>query len=79
VKLPRDIRGADLIACLCRDWGYVKVNQVGSYVVLETDHPSRHRIVVPAHNPLRVGTLNAILRAIANHKGVRREEILSSL
>jgi hypothetical protein len=34
---------------------------------------------VPAHNPLRVGTLNGILRGIANHKGVRREEILSSL
>jgi predicted RNA binding protein YcfA (HicA-like mRNA interferase family) len=79
MKLPRDVSGGDVIACLCRDWGYIKVNQVGSHVLLETKHPSHQRIAIPAHNPLRVGTLNAILRAVANHKGIRREEILRSL
>ena len=79
MKLPRDVSGADLIACLCRDWSYSKVNQVGSHVVLETKLPSHQRIAIPAHNPLRVGTLNAILRAVASHKGVRREAILDSL
>jgi len=29
--------------------------------------------------PLRVGTLNAIIRTVAKHKGVAREEILKSL
>jgi len=40
MKLPRDLRGADLVAVLCRDWGYVKVHQVGGHAVLETSDPS---------------------------------------
>jgi hypothetical protein len=34
---------------------------------------------VPAHKNLRIGTLNAILRAVAKHKGVERKAILESL
>ena len=79
MKLPRDISGAGLIAALCRDWGYVKVNQVGSHVILETEQPSHQRIAIPAHRALRVGTLHGILRAVVGHKGVRREQILKSL
>ena len=79
MKLPRDVSGADLISCLCRKWGYSKVHQVGSHIILETEHPSHQRIAVPAHPSLRVGTFNSILRVVANHKGVRKEEILSSL
>jgi predicted RNA binding protein YcfA (HicA-like mRNA interferase family) len=79
MKLPRDLSGADLVAALCRAWGYVKVHQVGSHVALETNDPSHQRIVVPLHDPLRVGTLNAILRAVARHKGARREDVLQSL
>ena len=79
MKLPRDVSGAALIACLCRNWGYSRVHQVGSHVILETQLPSHQRIAIPDHSSIRVGTLNSILRAVANHKGVRREEILSSL
>ena len=31
------------------------------------------------HNPLRIGTLNAIVRAVAGHKGVDRQVVLDSL
>jgi hypothetical protein len=31
------------------------------------------------HNPLRVGTLNGILRAVAIHKRVDRQALLDSL
>jgi predicted RNA binding protein YcfA (HicA-like mRNA interferase family) len=79
VKLPRDLSGVDLAAGLCRRWGYVKVHQVGSHIVVQTNEPAPQRIAVPAHNPIRVGTLNSILRAVAEHKGVRREDILKSL
>jgi hypothetical protein len=34
---------------------------------------------IPDHNPIRIGTLNSILRLLARHKGVEREEILRSL
>jgi predicted RNA binding protein YcfA (HicA-like mRNA interferase family) len=78
MRLPRDLSGAELVQILCRRWGYRRVNQVGSHMVLETDEPSHHRIAVPDHKSLRVGTLNGILRTVAQHRGVGREELLSS-
>ena len=79
MKIPRDLSGCDLIKTLCRSWGYKQVHQVGSHVVLETEEPSHHRIAVPDHRALRVGTLNGILRAVAEHKRVIREDILKTL
>lgn len=79
MKIPRDLSGLELTKTLCRDWGYQKVNQVGSHIILQTEAPSSHRVAIPAHGSLRIGTLNAILRAIADHKGVSREDILNTL
>jgi len=78
MKIPRDLSGNELVAVLCRQWGYVKINQVGSHVILQTQEPTPHRVAVPAHKTLRVGTLNSILRAVAKHKGVDRQAILDS-
>lgn len=79
MKIPRDVYGRDLAAALCRDWGYQKVNQVGSHIILQTDTPDHHRVSVPDHKPLRLGTFNAILREIAAAKHTTREAILASL
>ena len=79
MKLPRDLSGAELIKLLCKHIGYRRVNQEGSHVILETGEPRQHRISVPDHAPLRIGTLNAILRAIATVKGVEKEDILRHL
>jgi predicted RNA binding protein YcfA (HicA-like mRNA interferase family) len=46
MKIPRDLSGKDLIAALCRDWGYAKVNQVGDHVILQTQSPTPHRIAL---------------------------------
>ncbi len=79
MKIPRDLSGHDIVQTLCRKWGYRVVHQEGSHVVLETDEPSHQRLAVPAHKYLRIGTLNAILRTVANHKGVERDAIIESL
>ena len=79
MKLPRDLSGAELIKLLGRHFGYRRVNQEGSHVILETSDPRQHRISIPDHTPLRVGTLNAILRAVATAKGVEKEDILRHL
>ena len=79
MKIPRDLSGSDLIKALCRSWGYKQVHQVGSHVILETEEPSHHRLAVPDHRALRVGTLNGILRAVAEHKRVIREDIIKTL
>ena len=79
MKVPRDLSGTQLIKVLCREWGYRQINQEGSHVTLQTDTPSHQRLSVPNHNPLRVGTLNGIVRAVAIHKGAGRQELLDSL
>jgi predicted RNA binding protein YcfA (HicA-like mRNA interferase family) len=79
MKLPRDLSGEDLIRHLCKRWDYQRVHQVGSHVILQTQRPAPHRVAVPAHSALRVGTLNAILSAVAAHKSVSKEEILKDI
>ncbi len=79
MKIPRDLSGEDLVKLLCRRWDYRVVHQQGSHIVLETETPSHQRMAVPAHKNLRIGTLNAILRAVARHKGVTRQDLLESV
>jgi predicted RNA binding protein YcfA (HicA-like mRNA interferase family) len=79
MKIPRNLSGQDLVNLLCRAWDYRIVHQEGSHIVLETASPSPHRLAVPAHKSLRVGTLSAILRAVARHKGIQRQDLLKSL
>jgi len=76
MKLPRDLSGTELIKLLCKHYGYERVNQEGSHVILETNSPRKHRISIPDHSPLRIGTLNAILKAVAKAQGVDKESIL---
>ena len=79
MKLPRDLSGAELVKLLCREFGYRKVNQEGSHIIIQTDLPRPHRLSVPDHSPLRTGTLNAILRTVANAKGIDKTDVLSKL
>lgn len=76
MKLPRDLSGQALVKHLSKHWGYQQVHQVGSHIILQTHQPTCHRIAVPAHNPLKIGTLNAIVTAVAAHKSVGKAEIL---
>jgi predicted RNA binding protein YcfA (HicA-like mRNA interferase family) len=79
MKLPRDLSGEELIKHLCKRWEYERIHQIGSHVILQTEQPGHHRIAVPAHSPLRIGTLNSILAAVAAHRGVSKEDILRGM
>jgi predicted RNA binding protein YcfA (HicA-like mRNA interferase family) len=79
MKVPRDVSGTHLASVLCRRWQYAKVHQVGSHIILETSEPTHQRIAIPEHDPVRLGTLISILRAVAQHKSVTRDEIIASL
>ena len=59
MKLPRDLSGRQLAQTLTRHFGYREVNRVGSHIILQTDTPKHHRVSVPDHHPVRIGTLNA--------------------
>jgi len=79
MKIPRDLSGSALALTLCKSWGYKEVHHTGSHIILETEEPSHHRISVPAHRYLRIGTLNAILRSVSRHKNTTRKRILGTL
>jgi predicted RNA binding protein YcfA (HicA-like mRNA interferase family) len=77
MKLPRDLSGRNVVAILVARFDYRVVHEGGSHIVLETDSPSHRRIAIPDHESLRLGTLSAILRAVASHKHVQRDTIVS--
>ena len=79
MKLPRDLSGAELVKVLCRRYGRVRLHQEGSHIILQTERPVHHRISVPDHSPLRLGTLNAILNAVARAQGISKDDILEKL
>ncbi|HEY3762732.1 MAG TPA: type II toxin-antitoxin system HicA family toxin [Verrucomicrobiae bacterium] len=79
MKVPRDLSGTQLVKVLCRDWNYRVIHQEGSHIILQTDVPSSQRLSVPNHKPLRIGTLNSIIRSVSAHKDVERQRLLDAL
>lgn len=78
MKLPRDISGRELISLL-KPLGYVQTHHAGSHIRLTTSRGSEHHLTVPDHSPVKPGTLNSILRDIAVHHGISRDELLRQL
>jgi hypothetical protein len=79
MKIPRDLSGHELIQALCRIEVTASFIKKASHVVLETEELSHQRLSIPDHKILRIGTLAAILRAVAIHKKMERQAILDSL
>ncbi|HEX9925703.1 MAG TPA: type II toxin-antitoxin system HicA family toxin [Anaerolineae bacterium] len=78
MRLPRDLGGDDL-ATLLKQYDYEVTRQSGSHMRLTTQRGGEHYITIPRHASLRVGTLNAILKDVAQHLGIERERLLKSL
>lgn len=78
MRLPRDLTGAELVRRLAR-LGYGVTRQTGSHMRLTSHQRGEHHVTVPRHDPLRVGTLAAILEAVAARHGLDRDELLSRL
>lgn len=78
MKLPRNLTGRQLARRL-KKLGYEVVRQEGSHIRLRTERDGRKPISIPDHTPLKIGTLNGILRDIEAHHRVSREELLAIL
>lgn len=78
MRLPRDLSGAELIQRLGR-LGYTATRQTGSHVRLTCPAPHEHHVTVPRHDPLRIGTLAAILSDVASAQGLSRDDLLAKL
>ena len=78
MKLPRNISPDSLIRALGK-LGYEPVRQSGSHIRLRTLRDGEYHETVPNYSPLKVGTLNSILRNIAQHHGLSRDQLLELL
>jgi predicted RNA binding protein YcfA (HicA-like mRNA interferase family) len=79
MKLARDISGQDLCASLSKI-GYEITRQKGSHIRLSCKTKNGvHHITVPNHNPIKIGTLSAILSEIATTLGIDKNELIEKL
>ena len=78
MKLPRNVSSRELIKALGKI-GYGVSRQKGSHIRVTCQFPTRHHITVPDHDPIKIGTLSAILSDIASHRNQTKEELINQL
>jgi len=59
--------------------GYVVTRQNGSHIRVTTETGGQHHEVIPNHSPIKLGTLQGILRSVALHHGISTGEVLERL
>ena len=80
MSLPRDISGQELVALLRRHYGYSAVRQRGSHITLSALVDGvEHKVTVPNHRAIRVGTLGSILSDVAERHGMARDQVRGAL
>lgn len=78
MKLPRDFSAEQLIRLLAKT-GYKVSRQTGSHIRFTTILHGQHHITIPNHNPIKIGTLNNILKDVAENFTVTKEDLLKRL
>ena len=78
-KTPRNVSGSDLIKLFIK-YGYEVIRQKGSHIRLSrSTNDGTHNLTIPNHDPVRLGTLNAILTDAADQLKINKEELISKL
>ena len=78
-RIPRDLSGREVCRLLER-FGYEVTRQQGSHIRLEAAHATgTHRLTVPNHDSLKIGTLNSILTDVAGVVGITKSELVEQL
>ena len=78
MKIPRDLSGSDLAKSL-RALGYERVRQHGSHIRLTTLSGGQHHVTIPDHNPIKLGTLTGILKAVGAHHKLSVEDVVRQI
>jgi predicted RNA binding protein YcfA (HicA-like mRNA interferase family) len=78
-KIPRDISGNELSKLLSR-YGYEVVRQTGSHIRLVSKYQdTEHKITIPNHNPIKIGTLNNILNDVSEYLKIPKQILIGQL
>lgn len=79
MKVPRDFGGDELIRRLGQ-FGYRSTRQTGSHVRLTSSSKGQeHHVTIPRHSPLKIGTLNSILKDIAAYLEMDRQQLINEI
>jgi predicted RNA binding protein YcfA (HicA-like mRNA interferase family) len=78
MKVPRDLSGQDLVKALAKV-GYLVTRRKSSHIRLTTQRKGEHHLTIPDHDFLKIGTLADILRDVANHLELERDELFKIL
>jgi predicted RNA binding protein YcfA (HicA-like mRNA interferase family) len=78
MKLPRNISARELIK-LFGKIGYEITRQKGSHIRLTCSFPKEHHVTIPNHDPIKVGTLSAILSDVATARNQTKEEVINQI
>jgi predicted RNA binding protein YcfA (HicA-like mRNA interferase family) len=73
-RIPRDVSHKELCVSL-KKYGYSITRQTGSHIRLKSELMGyEHSITIPAHNPIKIGTLNKILTDVATYLKLKKEK-----
>jgi len=77
-NIPRNVSARELVKALGK-YGYVTTRQTGSHIRLTTNINGEHHITIPDHTPLKIGTLNNILKEVAAYLGRSKQDLIDEL
>jgi predicted RNA binding protein YcfA (HicA-like mRNA interferase family) len=78
-KIPRDISGREL-AQLLDKYEYEIKRETGSHIRLVSEMRGKeHKITIPDHTPIKIGTLNNILNDLADYLKINKKVLLDEL
>ncbi len=78
MKLPRDLKGVELAKAL-KKLGNATTRQTGSHLRLMTHEKGEHHITIPKLDSLKLGTLHAILKDVAEHLKMSLGDLIDKL
>lgn len=79
MRVPKDVKGRELVQLLEKHYGYHKTRQVGSHIRATTVQNGQHQITMPDHNPVKENTLKGIIKDIATHFDILPSEVTTLL
>ncbi|MGB1128333.1 MAG: type II toxin-antitoxin system HicA family toxin [Opitutales bacterium] len=62
-----------------RVMGYETTRQKGSHIRVSAQVNGTHHEVIPAHKPIKPGTLSAILKSVAQHHQMTTADLIEKL
>ena len=79
MKQLKNIPAKELVQALTKI-GYSITRQKGSHIRMSAFFSgATHHITIPNHDPIKIGTLSAIIKDIAENRNMSKEEITNTL